>query len=154
MQLLERILGIEWQSEAGIQLNPNLLSSLEEIADQEQKPVKQFIEELLYFALEEHIASSEKLAMWQALTPREQETAAFACLGYTNREIAERMVISTNTVKTHVRNVLGKFNVGRKADLRAVLANWDFSTWLEAQQALAADNHTSTIPDSPERVSQ
>jgi DNA-binding NarL/FixJ family response regulator len=152
MQLLERIFGIEGQS--GIHLNPHLLSSLEQLADQEQQPIETIIEELLYFALDEHNASAEKLAMWQALTPREQETAAFACLGYTNREIAEKMVISTNTVKTHVRNVLGKFNVGRKADLRAVLANWDFSTWLEAQQALAADNHTSTIPDSPERVSQ
>lgn len=150
MQLFERIFGIEEQPESGIHLDPHLLSSLERLANQEQRPIEAIVEELLYFALDEHHASAENLAMWQDLTPREQETAAFACLGYTNREIAEKMVISTNTVKTHVRNVLGKFNVGSKADLREVLANWDFNTWLEAQHMLSVDNHTPTASNSPE----
>jgi DNA-binding CsgD family transcriptional regulator len=144
MQLLGRIFGIEGQSEPGIHLNPGLLSSLEQLALREQKPIEAIIEELLCFALDEHNASAEKLTMWQNLTPREQETAAFICLGCTNQEIAERMVISTNTVKSHIRSVLAKFNVNSKSDLRAALANWDFAAWLEAQQMLAGDNDKVT----------
>jgi DNA-binding NarL/FixJ family response regulator len=106
MELLERIFGIEGQPASGIQLNPNLLSSLEEVANHEQRPIEELIEELLYFALEEHTTSTEMLTTWHDLTPREQETAAFACLGFTNKEIAHKMIISTNTVKTHIRNIL------------------------------------------------
>jgi DNA-binding CsgD family transcriptional regulator len=139
MHLFERIFGNEGHQEPGIRLDPHLLSSLERLAEQEQRPVEAVIEELLYFALDEHNASAEKLAIWQQLTRREQETAAFACLGCTNQEIAGRMVISTNTVKSHIRSVLAKFNVNSKADLRKALADWDFTAWLEAQEMLAGD---------------
>ena len=146
MQLLERIFGIEGQpepggrQERGIRLDPDLLFSLERLAFQEQRPVETVIEELLYFALDEHNASAEKLAMWQDLTPREQETAAFACLGFTNKEIAGRMVISTNTVKSHIRSVLAKFNLNSKSDLRTVLSGWDFESWLDTQEAPPSDS--------------
>jgi DNA-binding NarL/FixJ family response regulator len=134
MQLLERLFGTGWQPESGIYIAPPLLSSLEQLAQQEQRAIEEIIEELLYFALEEHAASAEKLTMWNGLTPREQETAALACLGFTNAEIADKMVISTNTVKTHIRSVLNKFNVNSKADLRAALASWDFKAWLDSQK--------------------
>jgi DNA-binding CsgD family transcriptional regulator len=147
MQLFERIFGNDGQTEAGIHLHPTLLSTLEKLARQEQKPIKAIVEELLYFALDEQLASAEKVALWHELTPREQETAAFACLGYTNQEIADKMVISTNTVKTHIRNILNKFDINSKADLRAALANWDFSTWIEAQHMLSNDGPTPTTSD-------
>lgn len=150
MQLFERIFGNDGQSEVGIHLDPNLLSTLEQLARQEQKPIDAIVEELLYFALDEQMASTEKVALWHDLTPREQETAAFACLGYTNQEIADKMVISTNTVKTHIRNILNKFDINSKADLRAVLANWDFNTWLEAQHMLSSDSPAPTSSESPQ----
>jgi DNA-binding NarL/FixJ family response regulator len=150
MQLFERFFGNEGQPESSIQLNPNLLSSLERVAYQEQKPIEELIEELLYFALEEHMAATEKLTLWRDLTPREQEAAALACLGFTNAEIAEKMVISINTVKAHIRSVLNKFNINSKADLRADLATWDFNGWLEAQNILPSDTLASTTTDLPE----
>ncbi|MCP4418016.1 MAG: helix-turn-helix transcriptional regulator, partial [Chloroflexi bacterium] len=73
--------------------------------------------------------TDENLALWHTLTNREKETAAFTCLGYTNHEIAQKMVISPNTVKTHLRRVLQKFGVGSKSELQLVLASWDFSGW-------------------------
>jgi DNA-binding CsgD family transcriptional regulator len=150
MQLFERIFGNDSRSDLGIHLDSNLLSSLKVLAHQEQKTVEQIVEELLYYALDEHNALADKLALWHELTPREQETAAFTCLGYTNKEIAQKMVISTNTVKTHIRSIFSKFDINSKADLRAVLANWDFSAWLEAQDILSANNPTPTTSDSPE----
>ena len=51
---------------------------------------------------------------------------ALTCLGLTNPQIAVRLSLSPETVKTHVRNVLAKFEVNSKDELRHILANWDF----------------------------
>jgi len=45
------------------------------------------------------------------LTERELEVLRFIARGLNNREIAEKMVISEKTVKTHVSNILGKLNL-------------------------------------------
>jgi DNA-binding NarL/FixJ family response regulator len=45
------------------------------------------------------------------LTEREQEVLGLIARGMNNHEIAEKMVISEKTVKTHVSNVLGKLGV-------------------------------------------
>ncbi len=55
------------------------------------------------------------------LTPREREVARLAAAGYTNRQIAQALVISPETVKVHVRNILRKFDVHSKSRLRAIL---------------------------------
>ena len=49
--------------------------------------------------------------------------------GCTNRQIAARLVLSPETVKTHLRSVLHKFGLRSKAELRQALAGWDFSGW-------------------------
>ena len=54
---------------------------------------------------------------------------AFTCLGYTNRQIASKLPVSPDTVKGYVRQVLVKFNVHSKDELRMQLAQWDFSRW-------------------------
>lgn len=46
-----------------------------------------------------------------ALTPREREILVLMAHGLSNAEIAESLVVSATTVKTHVGNVLAKFNV-------------------------------------------
>ena len=45
------------------------------------------------------------------LTPRESETLALLAVGATNGEIAERLYISSHTVKTHLYNIYKKINV-------------------------------------------
>jgi len=73
--------------------------------------------------------ASEISRRWTALSQREQEVTALTCLGYTNREIAEKLVISPDTVKTHLKNILYKFDLHRKDDLRMLLIDWDFESW-------------------------
>jgi DNA-binding CsgD family transcriptional regulator len=57
--------------------------------------------------------------------------AALTRLNFTNRQIAARLMITPETAKTHVRNVLRKFDLHSKAELRRALADWDFSAWLQ-----------------------
>jgi DNA-binding CsgD family transcriptional regulator len=59
--------------------------------------------------------------MCSPLTRREREVLALIAAGQTNREMAESLVVSPETVKTHVRHVLGKLGVARKAEIRAKL---------------------------------
>ena len=47
----------------------------------------------------------------EGLTEREQEVLQLIADGMNNREIAEKLVISEKTVKTHVSNILGKLQL-------------------------------------------
>jgi DNA-binding NarL/FixJ family response regulator len=56
----------------------------------------------------------------ETLTPREREVVALVAAGLSNHEIAERLVISRATAKTHVSRALSKLDVRDRAQLVAV----------------------------------
>jgi len=88
--------------------------------------------DVLRFGLRYKWTAIENMRIWDQLTPREQEVTAYVCLGYTNYMIARRLVISNSTVKSHIRNVLIKFGLNGKLELKTVLNDWDFSQWDDA----------------------
>jgi two-component system response regulator NreC len=53
------------------------------------------------------------------LTPRETEILGLLALGYTNPEIADRLVLSVRTVETHRANVQRKSSASTRAELVA-----------------------------------
>ncbi len=55
------------------------------------------------------------------LTVREQEVLQQILSGQSNREIAAALFISESTVKTHVRNIFSKYDVGSRAELISTL---------------------------------
>ncbi|NJN44426.1 MAG: hypothetical protein HC806_06710 [Anaerolineae bacterium] len=116
--------------EGAIQLEHRAITGpLHEIAEQQQRSPEDVANDILSHAIEEYEHLDEKLAKWNTLSPREQEVAALACLGYTNQSIADKLFISPNTVKTHIRNVQQKFNIRSKAQLRQMLGGWDFGAF-------------------------
>lgn len=51
----------------------------------------------------------------EELTPKEKETLGLIASGSSNKEIAEALGVSVNTVKTHVLSIYGKLNVSRRS---------------------------------------
>jgi DNA-binding NarL/FixJ family response regulator len=56
------------------------------------------------------------------LTHREHEVAELVAEGLTNREIADRLVLSVRTVETHVDRILGKLDLHTRTQLAARMA--------------------------------
>lgn len=50
------------------------------------------------------------------LTPREHDVLNLLGQGLSNQAIAESLILSVSTVKIHVSNILGKLNVGNRAE--------------------------------------
>jgi DNA-binding NarL/FixJ family response regulator len=50
------------------------------------------------------------------LTTREVELLGYLGLGWPNKSIAERLGVSDNTVKYHIKNILQKLNVSNRAE--------------------------------------
>jgi DNA-binding NarL/FixJ family response regulator len=77
----------------------------------------------------------------EELTPRELEVMALAAHGLTNAEIAERLVISPATAKTHVSRTMIKLHAGDRAQLVALA----YQTALVVPGAPALEFATSRI---------
>lgn len=129
-QRLLNDLGLHREPRQVYEFDNLLLQTVREMAEQEQRTEAEITSDLLSFALAQRGADEAKLKLWASLTPREQQVAALACLSYTNQQIAGRLSISPETVKTHVRNILRKFDLHSKVELQRALAGWDFSDWL------------------------
>jgi DNA-binding CsgD family transcriptional regulator len=102
---------------------------IRQIALRENRSEAEVAAELLSEALIGRQETDYYLGKWSHLTPREQEITALVVRGYTNNEIGYKLVISPETVKTHISHVLAKFELRSKSELRALLAAWDFSAW-------------------------
>jgi DNA-binding CsgD family transcriptional regulator len=61
-------------------------------------------------------------AGWHALTPTEVEVVRLLAEGLSNREIAGRLFVSGNTVKTHVAHIFDKLGMSTRAEVAAEAA--------------------------------
>jgi len=67
------------------------------------------------FSRMEPLRDAERAEMAE-LTMREMEVLQELATGATNREIADRLVITENTVKNHVRSILAKLNLRNRRE--------------------------------------
>ena len=87
------------------------------------------VTDLIARGLQQDGLRSQAEAALASLTPREQEVAWLTARGHTNPQIAEALIISPETVKTHVAHVLEKFGVRSKAELRVRLLDLGVRWW-------------------------
>lgn len=66
-------------------------------------------------------AAEPEEALHQVLTERELEVLHQVSQGLTNREIAAKLFISENTVRSHLRNILDKLHVQNRLQAAALL---------------------------------
>lgn len=72
-------------------------------------------------AVKSHQSNHEQYPL---LTRREKEILTLISEGYTNPKIAEKLFLSVNTVDTHRKNLLAKFNVSNTANLIKLAIRW------------------------------
>jgi len=68
-------------------------------------------------ALQTHIAAGLRSTTRDSLTPREREIIRHVALGLRNNEVAKKLFISEQTVKTHLNNVFQKLGVRDRVEL-------------------------------------
>jgi DNA-binding NarL/FixJ family response regulator len=69
---------------------------------------------LLRYATRQHDEVTQTRAIAEALTPREHEVLDALAEGLSDKEIAEKLVVSTETVRTHMVNILAKLGVNSR----------------------------------------
>jgi DNA-binding NarL/FixJ family response regulator len=57
------------------------------------------------------------------LTPREWEVLDFLCAGQSTEEIADSLVLSVETIRSHIKNILRKLGVRSREEAIAVANN-------------------------------
>ena len=62
-------------------------------------------------------AAPAPAAGWDALTEAQRAVAALAAAGLTNRQVAERLHLSPNTVGSHLREAYNKLGVHSRVEL-------------------------------------
>lgn len=59
----------------------------------------------------------EQLEDYHILTQREQEVLSLIAQGYTNKEIAEKLVLSVKTIESHKANIMEKLHLKTRPEL-------------------------------------
>ena len=109
-----------------------LVQSVQVLSGQDGQPVEEMAASLIAMALAQRHHTQETVRVWNTLTPREQQVAALICLRLRSPEIARRLGIAPETVRTHVRNLFSKFHLHTKLGLRLSMpasSGWDFAAW-------------------------
>ena len=117
------------RSKTSPRANGDLVRDLTSLAKREGHTPDDLIILLLNQGLDAYRQADHDHRSWEKLSPREKEVAVLMCGGLTNRQIAATLVVSPETVKTHVRHLLRKFGLLSRQELRERLKDWDLSEW-------------------------
>ena len=132
-KLLQRKKGTDSRA---FQADQELLAAIQEAAQEQGRSEEEIWIDFLQAGHDQYLQTSELEDCWDSLTEREQEVTALACLEYRNYEIAEKLSISHETVKTHLQNIFNKFEIRNRNELRRVLKDWQFQEWWDSHQSL------------------
>ena len=112
-----------------VEVSAELSTRLRRAARSRGRSPEMLVNDLLERGLEQEALRVHAEHALASLTPREQEVTWLAARGQTNRQIADTLVISSETVKSHIHNVLIKFGLRRKSHLRLLLLDLGIRWW-------------------------
>ena len=130
--IYDRLFNSRRRSHPGLFVHPrgDVFAMLREMAREQNISIEDLATDYLEeISITRYQSTNTNILNWESLSERQQEVAALACLGYTNAEIADRLDISLETVKTHIKGILRKFKVRGRHQLRYILRKWDFSNF-------------------------
>ena len=81
------------------------------------------------------LAADHSLKRGEDVSIREREVVQLVCQGATNREIAERLIVSEHTVKVHLRNILTKLNLRNRQQIAAYAVQEGLVTDIKPEEA-------------------
>jgi non-specific serine/threonine protein kinase len=81
------------------------------------------LDEATRYALRE--GGSDNRISGSPLTAREREVATWLAQGFTNRQVADALVVSPETVAVHVKHILSKLGLHSRAQVAAWVAQQD-----------------------------
>jgi DNA-binding NarL/FixJ family response regulator len=114
-----------------------VMDEVRQLAEDQGCAQEEMVNLLLRQALHNRRKQDRTYRCWESLSQREKQVAALICTGLTGRQIAARLVLSPETIKTHVRHILDKFGLNSRHDFRNLMVDWDFSRWLMIDRPLA-----------------
>src|SRR6266498_3109122 len=130
LDFLRNLIGKRPKSSSRIfELGDPQMVTLTTIAKHEGRPEHELFPDIVDAGLNQYVTKDKLWNRWLSLSAREQDVAALACLGYTNREIGSRLHISPETVKVRLQKALNKFDVTTRSQLKMILEDWDFSEY-------------------------
>ena len=131
-KLLQKIMGTDSRT---FHADQELLAAVQETAQEQGRTEEEVWMDFAKAGHDQYVQANEMEDRWDALTEREQEVTALACMGYRNYEIAETLSISHETVKTHMQNIFNKFDIRNRNELRRALKDWQFQEWWDSHQS-------------------
>jgi DNA-binding NarL/FixJ family response regulator len=128
-KIIQKIMGTDSHT---LHADQELLTAIQEAAQEQGRTEEDVWIEFVRAGHDQYVQTSELEECWDALTDREQEVTALACMGHRNYEIAETLSISHETVKSHLHNIFTKFDIRNRNELRRALKDWRFDEWWDA----------------------
>ena len=90
----------------------NLLDSIRELSEGGSPMSATIARKVVQYFSQTHRASPESAL----LTPRENEILDLLAEGYRNKEIAEKLFVSVNTIRTHIYHIYEKLHVQNRVE--------------------------------------
>jgi len=83
------------------------------------------LDEAVHLALRGKGGRRRSTSGWESLTPAESEVVRLVSEGMTNPRIAEKLLITSGTVKAHLSHIFTKLGIGSRSELAAEAARRD-----------------------------
>jgi DNA-binding NarL/FixJ family response regulator len=124
------LIGLRTDTRSRSPKNTNVRLQLSQIAEREGRPEPEIVTQLLVAGLQKYYSRQEIMPKWESLSTRQKEVAILIEKGMTNEEIAKRLSVSNETIKTHVAAILRKFKVHDKSEVRRMLGVMKTNHWI------------------------